>query len=179
MNFSPRSQMWPSCALSLTLSRPSINRSTHLYTVQYFMADSPYTVSNISRISRPLLPSFTRNLILVLCSVITQHSILTAQKNVFTNTGTEKYIRTRWWPNLQWWLVKLSPRRLTAIEVLPHLQKKFSARTFCPHHVYHHKSHSEFRNILSATHSLALLQCVFYKYYVSGYYPLSCLYFKT
>jgi hypothetical protein len=40
-----------------------------LFTVLCFMADSRYTVSNISRIYHPLLPSFTRNLMLVLCSL--------------------------------------------------------------------------------------------------------------
>jgi hypothetical protein len=59
------------------------------------MADSPYTLSNISRISRQLLPSFTRNLMLVLRSVKTPHSIsITQKKNVLTNIGTEKYVRT-------------------------------------------------------------------------------------
>jgi hypothetical protein len=42
------------------------------------------------------LPSFTRNLMLVLCSVKTPRSISTAQnKNAFANTGIEKYAHTR------------------------------------------------------------------------------------
>jgi hypothetical protein len=69
------------------------NSMAHIYTQFYASWQTCHAVSKISRNSRLLLPSFTRNLMLVLCSVKTPRSILTMQKkNAFTNKGTEKYI---------------------------------------------------------------------------------------
>ena len=58
----------PTHSSSVTYSLPSENCLLHLYTTVFFMAFSPYTCMNISCISLPLLPSFTRNLVFVHCS---------------------------------------------------------------------------------------------------------------
>ena len=71
----------PGLASSSTLNRPSTNRLCHSKTLVRDMQESPYTSSNMLKVSVAVFPSLTQNLMLVLCSTL---NIVTynTQKNV-------------------------------------------------------------------------------------------------
>lgn len=63
---------------------PSENHLIHLYTTFFFVGLAPYVCTNISSISLPLLPSFTRNLIFDYCSHSNADIFITAHKQQWT-----------------------------------------------------------------------------------------------
>jgi len=63
---------------------------THLNIFLLFIIDSAYTICNISWISGLFFLSFTKNLMLILCSVKTSRSISTVQRKLLSQLLTQK-----------------------------------------------------------------------------------------